>query len=77
MIKLSLSFGRWSKLKNVLYISESNFKSSCIGDLTLRLKDCINDFFSHICCEEVSQIQKTSLEWSIFELKTLKKASWT
>ena len=30
------------------------------------LKGCINDIFSHICCGEISQIQKkTGIEWSI------------
>ena len=66
MIKLSRSFGRWNKLKNVLDFSESNFKNSCIGDSTPRLKGCINDIFGHICCQEVSQIQKTGIEWSIY-----------
>ena len=66
MIKLPLSFGRWNKLKNVLDFSESSIKSSCIGELTLRLKGCIDDIFSKSCCEEVSQIQKAGLEWSIY-----------
>ena len=67
MINLLLSFGRWNKLKNVLDFSESNFKNFCIGGSTLRLKGFINDISSKTCCEEVSQIQKTGLEWSIYE----------
>ena len=66
IIKLSLSFGRWNKLKNVLDFSESNFKNSCIVGSILRLKGCINSIFSHLCCEEVSQIQKIGLEWIIY-----------
>ena len=58
MIKLRLSIARGNKLKNILDFSESNIKYFCIGDSTLRLKDCINDIFSKICSEEVSQIQK-------------------
>ena len=58
MIKLRLSIARGNKLKNILDFPESNIKYFCIGDSTLRLKDCINDIFSKICCEEVSQIQK-------------------
>ena len=61
-----MSFGRWNNLKNVLDSSKSNITNSCIVDSTLRLKDCINDSYSQICCEEVSQIQKTDLEWSIY-----------
>ena len=69
MIKLSLSFGRWNKLQNVLDFSESSFKNPCIGDLTLRLKACINDIFCHISCEEVSQIQKKpGITWSIYAI---------
>ena len=60
MIKLPLSL--WNKLKNVPDFSESNIKNSYLGDSTLRLKGCINNIFSTICCEEVSQIQKTGLE---------------
>ena len=66
MTKLPPSFGRWNKLKNILDFSDSNIKNYCIGESTLRLKGCINDIFSKICCEEVSQIQKTGLEWSIY-----------
>ena len=61
MIRL-LSFGMWNKLKNGLEFSKSNFENSCINDSILRLKGCINDIFSHIWCEEVSQIQKTGLK---------------
>ena len=56
MIKLRLSIARGNKLKNILDFPESNIKYFCIGDSTLRLKDCINDIFSKICSEEVSQI---------------------
>ena len=66
MIKLSLSFGRWSKLKNALDFSKSNIKNSFIFDSSLRLNGCISNSYSQICCEEVSQIQKTGLEWSIY-----------
>ena len=66
MITWSLSFGRRNKLKNILDFSESNIKNSCTVDSTLRLKDCINDIFSQISCEDVSHIQKTALEWSIY-----------
>ena len=66
MTKLPPSFGRWNKLKNILDFSDSNIKNYCIGESALRLKGCINDIFSKICCEEVSQIQKTGLEWSIY-----------
>ena len=66
MINLSLLFGRWNKLNNVQDFSESNFINSCIGDSTLRLKGCINDIFGHICCEEVFQIQKAGIKWSIY-----------
>ena len=65
MIKLSLSFGRWKKFKNILDFSKSSIKNSCTGDSTLRLKCCMNDIVSQVCCEEVSQIQKPGLEWSI------------
>ena len=61
MTKLPLSFGRWNKLKNILHFSESNIENSCIGESALRLKGWINDIFSKICCEEVSQLQKTGL----------------
>ena len=66
MLKLSLSFGRWNKLNNILDFFESSLKNSCIGDSTLRLKGCINDAFSYIFCGEVSQIQKTGIEWSVY-----------
>ena len=66
MIKLSMSCGRWNNLKNILDSSKSNITNSCIVDSTLWLKNCINDSYSQICCEEVSQIQKTGLEWIIY-----------
>ena len=66
MKKLSLSFGRWNKLKNVLDFSKSNIKNSCIADSTLRLKGCINDSFSQIGLDTISQIQKIGLQWSIY-----------
>ena len=53
-------------MKNVLDLSESNFKKSCIVDTNLRLKGCIYSIFSHMCCEEVSQIQETGPEWIIY-----------
>ena len=66
MIKLPLSFGRWNKLKNVLDFCESNIKNSYIGNSTLTWKGFINEIFNQICSEEVSQIQKINLEWSIY-----------
>ena len=47
-------------------VSESNIKSSWIGDSTLRLKGCIDSIFNQICCKEVSHMQKKGLEWSIY-----------
>ena len=68
MKKIPLLFGMWNKLKDVLDFSEPNIKNSCICGSTLRLKGFINNVFSQICCEDVSQIQKkkTCLEWSLY-----------
>ena len=62
MMKLSLSFGRWKKLKNVLDFSESKFKNSCIGNLTVRLNS-INYIFAS---KKYLRYLKTCLEWSIY-----------
>ena len=37
-----------------------------MGDTTRTWNGCINEIFNQICSEEVSQIQKTDLEWSIY-----------
>ena len=63
MIKLRISIWRGNKLTNIVDFPESGIKKNCIGDSTVKLKGCINDIFSKICCEEVYQIQKkTCLE---------------
>ena len=77
MIELPLSFGRWNRLTNVLDFSESNINNSCISDSTLRLKGCINSIFSKACCEELSQTQKTGLEWSIYAKTQKKGLEWS
>ena len=61
MKKIPLLFGMWNKLKDVLDFSEPNIKNSCICGSTLRLKGFINNVFSQICCEDVSQIQKKNM----------------
>ena len=53
-------------MKNVLDFSESSIKICCISDSILKLKGCINETLNQICHEEVSQIQKTGLEWGIY-----------
>ena len=54
----------WKKLKNAQDFSESNIKNSCISESTLILNGCINEIFNQTCHEEVSEIQKTGLQWS-------------